>query len=898
MKRFRKINFNSFYFFLLLFVLLNHINCRSLYANSIVENIEIRGLRSITEEEFLYLLGIQKGKEINRDIIREGIKRAFLKGIFEDISIKVPEIEKSDILIEVEERFVIDDVYIYGNYALSKKTIKELFQIKEGQILSCENFKKEIDLLKSEYSLRGYNEAEIKVDVTKNYKKNKAIIHLYIEAGKPRLIKKINIIGTELDIKSVMKLSEGDILNQLQFKKDIERIRTYLKKMGYFKPLINFYISDDGSIDLKITTGKKLEVFFHGNTVSTKYLKNEIPFFEAEEFNEDILEESVQRLIRFLHSKGYAYPQIAPIISEKDDLIEVHYYVYEGDKVSVRKISFQGTHIKEDNLKNIMFLKEKGLYDPDELDDDIERIKGFYNAIGYLSADIEDIKVEYDKDNKSVDINIFIKEGQQTRINSIGIKGALLIPDSELYVVIKLKKGDIYNDNDIYEARLRVIDYYLTKGFLEVSVSVSTNIHDNIADIVFNIEEGREFLFGKTIVTGNNKTRYTVIKRELQEKEEKPFDYRLITKERQNLYRLGLFSDIEVETLGDYDHKKDVLMKLKEGSAGAVELGVGYGEYERYRAMLDLSYRNLMGMNRQASIRFELSSLEKRAIFQYYEPWFVRLKLPFRVFLLTESKKEINLDTRETRYRLTRNTATAGFEKKLSDIVKAELYYEFSLVNTYDVKPDVVLSKEDTGTLIISGLRLGLFYDTRDNVFYPSRGVFSGITFKFTAPLFFSETNFLKMTLFGNIYKKIRSGLVLAGSVKGGIAQGYLKTNELPIIERFFLGGRSTVRGYDQDMLGPLGADGNPIGGNVFLMESIELRAEMGKGVGLVAFLDGGNVWIDINSIKPLNMKFTTGLGLRYNTPVGPLRVDYGIKLEKEKGESSGEIHFSIGHAF
>ena len=141
-------------------------------------------------------------------------------------------------------------------------------------------------------------------------------------------------------------------------------------------------------------------------------------------------------------------------------------------------------------------------------------------------------------------------------------------------------------------------------------------------------------------------------------------------------------------------------------------------------------------------------------------------------------------------------------------------------------------------------------------------------------------------------------GIVLAASLRGGIAQGYLKTDELPIVERFFLGGRTTVRGYEQDTLGPKGSDGNPTGGNVFLMENLEIRTSLGKGLGIVAFLDGGNVWLKVADIKPLDFKFTTGLGLRYNTPVGPIRVDYGHKLQREKGESSGELHFSIGHAF
>jgi outer membrane protein insertion porin family len=106
------------------------------------------------------------------------------------------------------------------------------------------------------------------------------------------------------------------------------------------------------------------------------------------------------------------------------------------------------------------------------------------------------------------------------------------------------------------------------------------------------------------------------------------------------------------------------------------------------------------------------------------------------------------------------------------------------------------------------------------------------------------------------------------------------------------------VRGYEQDTLGPKGSDGNPTGGNAFLMENLEMRISLGKGIGLVTFLDGGNVWVEMKDMDPSDSKFTAGLGLRYDTPVGPLRVDYGFKLQREKDESRGELHFSIGHAF
>jgi len=364
------------------------------------------------------------------------------------------------------------------------------------------------------------------------------------------------------------------------------------------------------------------------------------------------------------------------------------------------------------------------------------------------------------------------------------------------------------------------------------------------------------------------------------------------------LFKLGLFTDIEVESLNRSDKKKDVLIKLKEGNAGAVEFGFGYADYEQFRGFAEVSYRNLWGMNRLGSARTELSSLEKRFILQYQEPWFLDWPLPFRAFFLIENKKEVNVPDRAVRYQLSRYTLTAGVEKKLSDTVKADLYYEFTLVTTSKVQPDVILSREDVGTLAISSIKPGIAYDTRDDPFEPSKGVLAGGSLKIASPLFLSETNFTKITLFGSTFHRLHKRIVLAVSVRGGLAFGLGRTNELPIVERFFLGGSSTVRGYDQDTLGPKGADGNPTGGNAFLAGNIEFRTFVGRGISLVPFVDMGNVWVKSSDMNVTDLKYTAGIGLRYSTPVGPLRVDYGFKLNRAPGESNSALHFSIGHAF
>ncbi len=892
-----KIHIPSFFIFLLFFFI------NTSYAKAFtVSEIEIEGLYSVNQDELLYLLDIEIGKEIDPETIKSGIKRSFLKDLFEDIEIYVTNGEKTKVLIKVKEKELLEDVNIIvkdNPYGISKKIIKNLFDLKEGDHLKCNIIKDAIKKLKHDLAIRGFTAAIINSEIKKLDKPYRVQLDLFVEPGPPEIIKKIIISGINKELKSAMRLTEGDVFDQTILKKDLERIKSKLKKSGYFRPVVGPYEYSKGLLNISINPGTKLVISIEGNeNVSKKTIMNTLPFFDAEDFSDALIEEAVHRILSIYYSKGFPFAQIAPVITTKNDSIFLSLFIFEGRRVKVGSISFVDNTLPEKSLKEIMTLKEEKVYNPELLNNDLESIKAIYNSLGYLSAEIEEFETKYDETTDTMDIVIHINEGVKTVIKRIDIIGTNSFSEEKIRDVINIKEGDAYNEVDISDARFKIIDLYNSSGFPDVNVTVERSFEAEKAFVTFKIDEGNKTFFGKTIITGNQNTRYKVIRRELYEKENTPFNYSLLSKERQNLYRLGLFTDIDVEVLDRYDHKKDILMRLNEGNAGTLELSIGYAEYEQFRGVLELSYRNLFGMNRRGSLKLELSSLEKRFILQYYEPWFLSRNLPLRIFFLSENKKEINIDTRETRYQLTRHTVTAGLEKKLNDNLKSELFYEFSLVNTYDVKPDVILSREDTGTLIISGLRFGLIYDTRDSPFYPKKGILSGASLKLTGPMFLSETDFIKFSIYSNFYRELTKDVVLAASLRGGFAQGYNKTRELPIVERFFLGGRNTVRGYDQDTLGPKGSDRTPTGGNIFIMENLELRTSIGKGIGLVAFLDGGNVWINIEDLNIRNLKFTTGIGVRYNTPVGPLRIDYGYKLEREKDESSGEIHFSIGHAF
>ncbi len=885
--------FISYFFFLISYFFLSDV------TGSVVSDVEIKGLHSIAKEELLELLDIIPSEQIDSRQIRQGIKRAYLKGLFEDISIEAEDGERVKIIIDIKEKDFIDEISVDGDLGLSRKIIKRIFLFKEGKAMRYEIIEKAVEELRQAIAMRGFPHAQISAEIERLKEPYRIHIHLHINTGEPIRIENINVSVTEEEIKWIMSLSEGDIYDQVKLRKDLERIKTYYQKRGYVKPLVGPYTFTDGTLSISVTPGKCLSIAINGNrAISKKNLLKEMPFFEVEDFRDDIVEEAVERILSLYHSKGYAYAQIAPVIALQDDLIDLNFFIYEGAKVKTRGIDFTGITLPEKSLKEVMFLKEGGIYNLAFIEKDREAMKEFYKALGYLTADIEEFKTRYDESSKEMDISIKILEGPKTEVERIYVVGSNLINEEEIHKAIRIKTGDSYNEIDISDARYRIINLYTSRGFSDVMVFVERSFDRQKATLTFQIQEGNATFFGKTIVRGNYRTNYEVVKREFKQPEGKPFDYSILSRTRQRLYKLGLFTNVDIEVLDRYDHKRDVLVKLDEGNAGAVEFGFGYADYEKLRGFLDLSYRNLWGMNRQSSVRIELSSLEERYIFQYQEPWFLGKEIPFRFLLLREDRREIDIDSKETRYKLTRYTTSAGIEKRLSDTVKLEWYHEVSHVKTYDLQPDVILSKEDIGTLIISGIKPGIVYDTRDNPFDPKKGILSGISLKFTSPVFLSETDFVKLLLHGSVYHQLHKRFVIALSLRGGFAEGYNETKELPVVERFFLGGRMTVRGYDQDTLGPKGEDGNPTGGNAYFCGNLELRTYLGKGIGIVTFIDGGNAWLKTSDIDLGSLKYTTGLGLRYSTPIGPIRIDYGRKLNREPRESRGEIHFSIGHAF
>ncbi len=870
-----------------------------------ISAISITGLYSISRAEFLDLFGIRKYDDFNRDDIRRGIKQVFFKGIFNDIKVSIESCESSSdqclLYIDINEREYIGKITMTRNIIFSEKDIKKLFTLKEGMELRAVTINRAIDTLKKDLSERGFPHSEVNAELISTKKPKKKIINLIIDEGNPLIIKQIHITGEDLGFKEFINIQNGDIYSKVALSEKFNKFKNRLKKEGYFDPVVGPHSYDKytGRLTIHINPGRKIKVIVEGGTVFfRKTVTDRMPFFENEDISNESIEEASLRIISLYHERGYPNVQVSNIVVEKNNTMEIYFFIFEGNKYSISDISFKGNTINEKILKNILNLKEGESYNPDIVEDDRVNILSLYHAIGFIDVKVKQFKIDLNDKEKTVSIKININQGTQLMIADIKIEGNRNIESETLLSLIGIGNNSPYNEVGISQGKRRIISLYRNKGYINITVKVKKEIAFSGIILHYIIEEGEMYFFGKTIIRGNRKTDYKVFKRVFLHKEGELYNYNLLLTEKRDLYKTGLFNDIDISFEELEDYKKNIIVEVKEADPGIFEFGFGYSDYEGLRGFFDIRYRNLMGMNRQIRFRTDISQLNQKYSLNFIEPWFFNYTIPFHNTLSYEKRTEKNIDTGEVRYRSEKYAIISGVRKGITEKLSANLSYEFSLTKTFDVQPDAILSPEDVGTLALSSIIPSLFLDTRDNPVNPRRGFFNGISLQTATYLLFSESDFLKLSAHINYYRGLTERIIFAYSIRSGISKGMRDTDELPITERFFLGGRTTVRGFPQDGLGPKGEDGTPTGGNAFLMGNVELRTDILKGLGVVTFFDTGGVWIKIKDYDPTDLRYTAGLGVRYMTPVGPLRVDYGHKLDREEGESVGEVHFSIGYAF
>jgi outer membrane protein insertion porin family len=877
-----------------------------------------QGLPWPMPEQVLPLVGMKPGDLFSRAAVRDGISLIYLKGLFKDVRVDAfPDAKGVRLVYVLVPAAIVEDIEVHGNHALSTDTITDALRSIEGKELRDKKLAALKDDVLALYQAAGYYGAEVNFRVQPLAAPHRVRLTASIHEAKPTRIADIMFSGVSVfqngELLSAMKNRPGSVLRRdVLLDEDTEAILKKYTKAGYpsakIGPVSMSFRDAKAYLNIMVTEGPKVTATFTGNEkFSASALSKSLLIWSEHDISDAIIDSSADKIKSLYRQEGYLEATVEVRQTKKPCCLDLMFVITEGPRVVVKEIAVRGnTVFPTKTIKKQMTLQERtwyfahSPYREDLLNNDIDYLRDRYADAGYLSAVVKK-KVTLINNNTQALVTIEITEGAQTRTGAISFEGNKVLTSTELLDKIQLKSGAPYNDRTADEDRYRVLTAYSNKGYLYARVDLEKKLHDNTMVLVYRITEDKPVTIGKVILRGNLRTKDEVIMRELLVKPGDTYDYAAILESQQRIYRLGYFRVARFEPVrpGEKEYVKDMLFTVEERPAGAMEIGFGYGDLDRLRGFVELSYRNLWGTARYTSIRFEDSEILKRAIFNYKEPWFLNRDLVGTFSLVWSDSERLNSDTREVYYKTRKTSASFGTEKAYGNL-KPSLTYQFENVVNYDVQPAAVLAPDDIGRVLVSSLSPALLWDLRDDPFNPRRGALYGITAKEALLELGSQADFSKITIQGSWFLPVENN-VLALSARAGMAWPFRDTPVVPLHERFYVGGSTTVRGYTQDSIGPsaLNTDGSviPTGGSSMSIFNLEFRINPGEGLGFVLFTDAGNVWQG-QDIRVGDLRSSYGAGIRYGTPIGPLRIDYGQKIHRLPGESPGELHFNIGHTF
>lgn len=570
-----------------------------------------------------------------------------------------------------------------------------------------------------------------------------------------------------------------------------------------------------------------------------------------------------------------------------------------ASEMKVRSVTFEGNTAFDDaRLQGLMLMEPPGwfsstTFSPRVFEDDVKNIENFYHSNGYLDVVVEPL-VRRDTARKEVDIHLRLQDGSITRVDGISIFGNEVFPDSVLLQFVNLAKGEPFRRNRIQEGMLAMVSLYADSGYLDASVvpdvRLNTLAHTAIVDFIIN--EREQCTIEEIRIVGLENTDTAVVRRELLFSPGEVVRYSRLLQSQRNLYLSGLFSGVFIrpETADGTDSsKKIILVELKEKLLSEFNVILGYGSVEKVKGRVELSTQNLAGTARKAGVTLSADFIKQGAEVSFTEPWTFGTRWRTDAMLYFELQQEPGYDLRKAggRFAVGRSLGTNS---------NISITYRHEDVTLTDVKTTDLPANLDPR---VRSVKLSFTNDTRNDPFDTRSGTYMEWGNEIAGAFLKGTNTFVRSVLRTRYFSRLSNETVLGSAFEIGWMDYFGSSREIPLNERFYAGGPNSIRSFDYQKVGPLDENGNPRGGQFqIIWNVVELRQSIYKFIGGVLFADAGGVWQRINSFRLNDIRFAIGAGLRVNTPIGIIRLDYGFNPDKRGGEPRGNLYFSLGQTF
>lgn len=742
----------------------------------------------------------------------------------------------------------------------------------------------------------------------------------------PKIITAIEIKGNKLissnTIISKMKTRVGNPYQENIISDDLKRL--YL--LGYFSDIKIDTESYKEGIKAIITVVERPlieKITFSGIkrlTLREEKIKESLKSKETQYLDYPALAEDVQALQKMYEKIGYSQAEIdyQVDINRDTNKAKIQFNIIEGRRIRIKNIFVQGnTSFPDRRILKLMKTKRAWLFNAGVLKDevlkeDIERIKSFYRRGGFTDVEV-DYEVKAHPKKQFLFITIMIKEGKKYLVGNITVQGNKEI--SEKDILARLKEcvpGKVFAQEALKQDISNIQGLYFDRGFIFAQVQEATSLspYTGRIDIAYHIQESEVAYVDKIKIRGNVKTKDVVIRRELRIRPGDRFDGEKLKRSKERLQNLGFFEEISYDTEdAALPNKKDLIVEVKESKTGAFSFGGGYSTIEQFVGFAEIEQKNFdwknfpyfTGDGQDLKLRASTGSVSSSFDLSFTEPWVFDYPVSFGF----DAYKRSHQRESDVGYGYDQDIVGGDLRlgKEISEYLRGDLMYRFDSIDITNITDNATTDlTQEYGKHDISSMRFGLTFDSRDNVFNPTKGNILSGSLEVAGGPFAGDKDFLKFFGRASHYFPLVRDSVLETRLRVGLGDAYGDSTTIPIYERFFAGGAYTIRGYNERKVGPIDpASKDSLGGESMLVGNIEYTYPIFDFLKWAAFYDAGNVWSKIEDFGSGAIKSGVGLGIRLKTPIGPIMLDYGIPLDKEPGEDqkgSGRFHFSVSHGF
>ncbi len=639
---------------------------------------------------------------------------------------------------------------------------------------------------------------------------------------------------------------------------------------------------------------------------------------ESRIFDRALLERAEQELKRLYLSRGLYGVEITSTVTPVErNRVAVDFTIDEGDAAKIREIRIVGNQAFSDRelLKQLQLttpgwftrLTKRDQYSRQKLSADIETLRSFYLDRGYLEFKVESTQVAISTNRKDIFITMVVSEGQKFTVSDIKLSGEVFGRQDELMKLIRLKPGQVFNGTRLNESTKAISERMGNYGYAFAEANAIPEIDREKSTVAFNIlvDPGRRAYVRRINIVGNERTKDEVIRREFRQLEGAFFDGEKVRRSRDRVDRLGYFEEVNIETpnVPGAPDLVDVNLAVKEKPTGNLSLGAGFSSSDRLILTAGFAQDNIFGTGNRFALQINTSSSDRTLSISQTNPYLTidGVSQSFDIYTRTFKPNELDLG----QYTLKSTGTGLGFGIPIDDFAsfQAGLAYENTRIETTPNSPqrylDYVRNNGSSSSALTAAL--GWVRDDRNSALAPTKGTLQKLTFDVTVPVL--DLRYYRLGAQYQKYLPMTDAFTLAFNGQFDWGRGF-SGKKYPLFKNYYAGGIGSVRGYESGSLSqdrdP--KDNTPLGGASRLIGNVELIFPFpgvdSRAVRMYTFIDAGNTFAEGKSPDFADLRYSSGLGVSWLSPLGPLRFSYGRPLNAKPNDRKQSLQFQIGTSF